>query len=319
VIPITGRTRRPADPEADRGATACTTVVEGGVLRTVAVGAVAALLSFSAPVPATAQTGQPPPAPILLPPAGTAACSDGIDNDGDAAKGGGGVDYPADYGCWGPGDDTETFPDDATTGPYSTGTTLRGQCASLCANGLVASAASINTSAPGETHQCLDLTGSATITIDQDDATIRCVRAIGGGVQRRVQVTSGADGVVIEDSEFGNGAGAGDPQNIDTIRLTGGVSNVRIERVEIQDYGDGVKIESASRVTLRDNWIHAAGAGGNFQGSHADSIEMDGGAVDLLVEGSTHENLKSDTSMFMIDNWAGSSRSTATAARAARR
>jgi len=254
-----------------------------------------------------AAAAQPPQPPILLPPATTPACSDGIDNDGDAGKGGGGIDYPADYGCWGPEDDTETFPDDATTGPYSTGTTLRGQCAQLCTNGLVARSSSINTSAPGETHQCLDLTGNATITIDEDDTTIRCVRAIGGGVQVRVLVTGGASGVVIEDSEFGNGIGAGDPQNIDTIRIAGNASDVRIERVEIQDYGDGVKIDRASRITLRDNWIHAAGSGGNFRGSHADSIEMDGGAVGLLVEGSTHENLNSDTSMFMIDNWAGSS------------
>jgi len=272
-----------------------------------------AFLLLTGSIPAAAQVNQPPLPPVLLlpnefppdeiPPNGSTACSDGIDNDGDAAQGGGGIDYPADYGCWGPDDATESFPDDATTGVYSTSTALRGQCATLCAGGL-SSSGSINTSAPDTTIQCLELNANATLTIDQPRTTVRCVSGIAGGATIRVNIT--ADDVVIEDSHFSNGTGGGDPQNTDVIRVNG-ADGVRIERTELSEYGDGVKVMSATNLLLRDNWIHNAGSGGNFSGSHSDAVESDGGAHGMIIEGETHENQLGDTSMLMMDNWAGSS------------
>jgi len=239
------------------------------------------------------------------------ACNDGIDNDGDIAGPGGGIDYPDDLGCWGPDDDDEGWPTALTTGPYSTGTNLRGQCIELCTVGGMPSSGSINTSSSGTTIQCLTMNGGTVLTIDEDNTTIRCIDASTN--TSKIKIT--ASGTVIEDVAIDR-SGIDPPSEIEgNIWIQSGADNTVIERVELTGWDDGIKADAGNGLLIRDSFIHNPYGVQQCEGQpHNDGIELDGGTSNIVVEGNwiavDENNADCKTAAFMHDNWQGTQNNT---------
>jgi hypothetical protein len=197
---------------------------------------------------------------------------------------------------------TSGWPDANSTGLYrADGTTLRGQCASLCSSGVTTSG-NINTSSSGQTIQCRKITGQ--VNINHDNVTLRCFE-----IQDNSDITAiwvnGRAGTVIEDGKVDMGPNPVDGS--EAIHVKGGATNTRMSRLEILRMDDGIKVDTADTFTAESNWLH------DFQPppdqpNHPDGFELDGGASNGTITGNNVENQYGGTSAVMVDNWQGSNR-----------
>jgi len=196
------------------------------------------------------------------------------------------------------------WPDEDSTGLYlADRTTLRGQCATLCASG-VSSVGTQTTTSNGQTIQCLEISGD--LNINHDNVTVRCIELYSTGF-RIVSVPEPdtgdlGDNFTLEDSRIDNAGLSGTLQS-EVIWIKSGGS-FTVSRTEICCGQDLFQIDEANGFVIEDSLLWKMDAPGGTQ-NHYDGIEMNGGVINGLISGNYVYDKHSDTAAIQINNSAG--------------
>jgi hypothetical protein len=136
----------------------------------------------------------------------------------------------------------------------------------------------------------LNITGG--LTINASNVLVKNSK-ISNGNYNTVLIKSGVTNVVIQDTEI-NGRG-------NTAGNNGVNGPVKLLRVNI--YGVENGFVPGSNSEMRDSWIHGLQAPGE---PHYDSVQIDGGQSNVLLEHNSIENNHGQTAAVMVDNYFGS-------------
>ena len=130
-----------------------------------------------------------------------------------------------------------------------------------------------------------------TLTINASHVLVKNSKITSGGYNA-VLIKPGVTGVVIQDTEV-NGQGRTSGNN-------GVNGSAKLLRVNI--YGIENGFVPGSNSEMRDSWIHGLVAPGS---PHYDSVQIDGGQDNVLLEHNTIENNNGQTAAVMVDNYFG--------------
>jgi hypothetical protein len=115
----------------------------------------------------------------------------------------------------------------------------------------------------GQVIENLDVRG--TITVRNNNVTIRNVRVDGGGAAYAISYPDGVSGLVVEDSEI---------FNFGTASIGGNVDGYTARRLDVHHSGgDGFK--AGTGTSIESCWVHFLGTAA---GAHADGVQVSDGS-----------------------------------------